>query len=606
MKIIEHQRLYGASQANIIMPYSLINNDDKFLKTRATKIFQQIQEVATKEPTPCGVIHPSSTFKSVWNIGVLTLLLYTATVTPFLLAFTDDPSFGTIFWIESTVSLLFFMDFIVNLSSAYYDKDQVLVSSRKKIFLEYLKSWMLIDFMSWFPLDLIQGTSSTSSKQLVRFARIPKFYRLLRISRVFKLLKSHFHTEMMEKLQEALSLKHSAMRMIRSYLSIAICVHIFSCFWYLAAKLYGFGPNTWVVRGNFQDEDILSLYITCVYWAITTLATVGYGDIVPVTELEISLAMIWMAFGLYFFSFTIGSLNSMLLSMDLKENILENKLAVIDEFVSDANLTKELRRKLKKSLEYASNKRGVSWHDKRNIIDELPKNLRYEIAINMHHGAAKLLNFFANKDKSLIALIVPLLDPVFVEKGGWVYKDGDFADEIYFIVKGNVRISIENSINIKSIQRGSYFGDIELFRNISRRYSAVSTRYSEMLIMNLATLKQIKNDHNNVWQEMYQAALERERNYEKIIIEVKEIEKLYHGTKLSRIDVMKYNARVEQILAERMKALGKKIDVISISNLVKRVEDLAKFCTLNKRNRKNHTRIMHVLKSLKHPKGLKP
>jgi hypothetical protein len=41
---------------------------------------------------------------------------------------------------------------------------------------------------------------------------------------------------------------------------------------------------------------------------------------------------------------------------------------------------------------------GYSWSDKQNIFNELPKVLKYEVALAMHHGAAKEIGFFSTKD----------------------------------------------------------------------------------------------------------------------------------------------------------------------------------------------------------------
>ena len=49
------------------------------------------------------------------------------------------------------------------------------------------------------------------------------------------------------------------------------------------------------------------------------MSTVGYGDITSYTEIEQTLAIVWMLYGVCFFSFVIGSLSSMLSSMDSKE-----------------------------------------------------------------------------------------------------------------------------------------------------------------------------------------------------------------------------------------------------------------------------------------------
>jgi CRP-like cAMP-binding protein len=50
---------------------------------------------------------------------------------------------------------------------------------------------------------------------------------------------------------------------------------------------------------------------------------VGYGDISVLTNTELILSVIWMIFGVGFYSFTIGNLSSVLASMDNKSAILK-------------------------------------------------------------------------------------------------------------------------------------------------------------------------------------------------------------------------------------------------------------------------------------------
>ena len=50
-----------------------------------------------------------------------------------------------------------------------------------------------------------------------------------------------------------------------------------------------FPPQAW--NGYFEQHGLLSssqeeIYVACLYWAIVTLATIGYGDITPSTQNE--------------------------------------------------------------------------------------------------------------------------------------------------------------------------------------------------------------------------------------------------------------------------------------------------------------------------------
>jgi hyperpolarization activated cyclic nucleotide-gated potassium channel 1 len=94
------------------------------------------------------------------------------------------------------------------------------------------------------------------------------------------------------------------------------------------------------------------------------MTTVGYGDISAYTEFEKVLGIGWMMYGVCFFSFTIGSLSSILVSADSKENVLSQKLSVIDEFCAEAKLEKEFRIRLRHALTFSTQTSGFSWAEK--------------------------------------------------------------------------------------------------------------------------------------------------------------------------------------------------------------------------------------------------
>ena len=68
------------------------------------------------------VIMPNSPFKMFWNMVLILLLLYTASITPFKMAFIDTvPSF--VFAIDVIVDTLFVVDLFINFFSAYENLD---------------------------------------------------------------------------------------------------------------------------------------------------------------------------------------------------------------------------------------------------------------------------------------------------------------------------------------------------------------------------------------------------------------------------------------------------------------------------------------------------
>ena len=131
---------------------------------------------------------------------------------------------------------------------------------------------MLIDLVSCFPFTLLdynqsqqQYYSGNKYNNFLRLLRLPKLYRLFRLSRLLKLLKHYNNAEFMEKIQEYFSIKNSAMRLIKSFFIIALCLHLAACLWFFSSRIDGFNPDTWVVRYGFLDYDVPSKYLVSVY-----------------------------------------------------------------------------------------------------------------------------------------------------------------------------------------------------------------------------------------------------------------------------------------------------------------------------------------------------
>jgi hypothetical protein len=76
-------------------------------------------------------------------------------------------------------------------------------------------------------------------------------------------------------------------------------VHIVSCFWYFITTFYDDSSLTWVNFIGFDNDKYLNyeIYITSLYWAYTTMLTVGYGDIVACNNTEYIYSILWMFLG---------------------------------------------------------------------------------------------------------------------------------------------------------------------------------------------------------------------------------------------------------------------------------------------------------------------
>ena len=67
------------------------------------------------------------------------------------------------------------------------------------------------------------------------------------------------------------------------------------------------------------------------YYTVTTITTVGYGDISAYNPAERCLAILVMIVGVIAFSYATGSLSSLIVDQDHKEAEFQNKLETLEK-----------------------------------------------------------------------------------------------------------------------------------------------------------------------------------------------------------------------------------------------------------------------------------
>lgn len=90
-------------------------------------------------------------------------------------------------------------------------------------------------------------------------------------------------------------------------------VHCAGCFYYLLAARNHDPEETWIGKSmsNFLQQSLWIRYVTSLYWSITTLTTVGYGDLHPVNVREMLFDIFYMLFNLGLIAYLIGNMTNL-------------------------------------------------------------------------------------------------------------------------------------------------------------------------------------------------------------------------------------------------------------------------------------------------------
>jgi CRP-like cAMP-binding protein len=508
--MMEDRILFGAN---------IVSDEETDEKAIVAQIMKNKIEAAQNQvvvyPSRTYLMSPRNVLRVLWNIIYTIAVLEVGLVRPFRLAFLESDIDLSWLYFDSVVDFLFLIDIFFNLNSTYTNEEGVEVRNRHSIAKRYLKSWLLPDIVSCLPMILThQANYDLGASYHMTPGRLPRLYRLVKILRVMKMIASMQKMESIEYLQTKLSLKTSTIKIIVFLCAATLLLHNISCIWFLMARLED-SPETWLASTGTVDTSISDQYITSLYWAILTLATVGYGDIHAETTFERMLAACWMAFSMLFLSFAVSSVSSLLQETHSKDQLLTTRLAAIDEFSHEAKLDRKLTERLRHAVKYSVSQQGYSNKMKHSLYAELPKELKYEVAMAMHRGAGKSVPFFREKDRAFTVAIVPFLNHMFARMLTNIYKEKDYADEIYFIVKGGCYCMVTETNAIRKLQRGAYFGEIEVMKKIPRKFTVTANVDSELLTMNKSLLSKIRRDFTAVYRDMEQVATARDQLNEK-------------------------------------------------------------------------------------------
>lgn len=360
-------------------------------------------------------------------------MLYSSIVTPYYIAFIDETSHLGFFDImETLIDFSFIIDILIICNTSFNrtieEENPTLLKSHCEILRNYAKSWLLIDVLSSVPISLLMF--NLQNRVINNAIRPIKFLRLV------KLIKFQ-NSEVVQK--ATLKLFSHGTTSIALFLVLAILFsHIFSCIWYLFPKLFDSTEN-WVYQLGHMNKTKFQLYGISFYFSVSTLLTVGIGDVTSFSTIEQLMSIAWMLLGVGFYSFTIGTLSSALAEMNGKEAKLKYKLSILNDFGQAVGLNRELKEKLKKVLIANSSNNAFTWAEKQKLFSGLPItikvevrikiNIKTQIAKSMKEGYLRNISFFNSKEDSFVAMIIPFLLPWKIGLNETIYKFNDHPNQ---------------------------------------------------------------------------------------------------------------------------------------------------------------------------------
>lgn len=271
------------------------------------------------------------------------------------------------------------------------------------------------------------------------------------------------------------------------------------------------------------------------YWAFTTLATVGYGDISAKTVAERVYAIFAQAratrrqtpprvfphhvaegtarsrgsqqanppqpqiVGGFVFSAVIGQIGQTIRAIDPSEAAKKDKIEEIQSYIREKAFPKKLRKKI--MAFYRRAERSV-W-DERSILQEVPRDIRAEILLHNYSQCVQHISFFYACPAEFVHRLCARVVAVQLHDGISAFGARDASTEVFAIIKGEVEI-LEGEFDTAHVALlpGAIFGEGAMFQEGPRRCTARSSKDTTLLRWSAAELALLLQDQKHILDEI--------------------------------------------------------------------------------------------------------
>ena len=371
--------------------------------------------------------------------------------------------------------LINIIDILISFFRAYYNFEFVLVKKNEKIIKHYLKRYFIPDIISAIPIFscsyYLCEKFNPDSKLCFTNGIDLKYNCLkmclgLKIIKLFKVLDrksnrgiNYFYDKISENytLEKTMKMALFGLMCVLGF-NIFICYHIF-----IGRQNY---PN-WILATNNQDKNFLNLYMISCYFLITTITSVGYGDITCVSLGETIFQIILLTIGVIAYSWVVSTIGNYV-KKETRAAIKYNKdMDLLEEIrISYPKMSFKLYNKIQKHLETVSQQQER--FDTNLLVNTLPYTLKNQLMFIIYGNIIKKFNFFKECENSdFILRILTSFIPMTAKKGAFIIHEGELVDNIIFVKEGRLSLIAAIDLDNPLISIDNYLG--EKFEDINEK-----------------------------------------------------------------------------------------------------------------------------------------
>ncbi|XP_025900385.1 potassium voltage-gated channel subfamily H member 4 [Nothoprocta perdicaria] len=387
-----------------------------------------------------------SVFKALWDWLILLATFYVAVTVPYNVCFTgtEESASAARSTIVSdiAVEMLFIVDIVLNFRTTYVSQSGQVVYEPRCICLHYVATWFFVDLIAALPFDLLYVFNVT----VTSLVHLLKTVRLLRLLRLLQKLDRYS--------------QYSAMVLTLLMSMFALLAHWMACVWYVIgrAEVQSGDRRTWeigwlhelgkrleapYINGSAGGPSIRSAYIASLYFTLSSLTSVGFGNVCANTDAEKIFSICTMLIGALMHAVVFGNVTAIIQRMYSRRSLYHTRMKDLKDFIRVHRLPQQLKQRM---LEYFQTTWSVNnGIDANELLHDFPDELRADVAMHLNKDILQL-PVFETASRGCLRSLSLHIKTSFCAPGEYLLRQGDALQADYFVCSGSLEVLRDNVV----------------------------------------------------------------------------------------------------------------------------------------------------------------